>query len=208
MTSASSSAGVPLVVGILVFPEVDLLDATGPAEVFGAVAATTAAAGFRVMTIAQTSAPVRTTVGVRLLPDSTVDEVVHLDLLVVPGGDGSRRVVDDPSLLQSARTLTERADRVLSVCTGARVLAALGLLDGCDVTTHHSAVEEIAQRAPTAALRPHRRYTDNGAVLTAAGVTAGIDLALHVVDQTYDLAAAEATARYLEHPWQQATPVR
>jgi len=208
MTSVSPSPGVPPLVGILVFPEVDLLDATGPAEVFGAVAATTATAGFRVKTIAQTSAPVRTTVGVRLLPDSTVDEVLHLDLLVIPGGDGSRRVVDEPSLLQAVRTLTTRADRVLSVCTGARVLAALGLLDGRGVTTHHSAFAEIGQRAPTAILRPHRRYTDNGAVLTAAGVTAGIDLALHVVDQTYGLLAAEATARYLEHPWQQAPPVR
>ncbi|NBB88102.1 MAG: DJ-1/PfpI family protein [Bacteroidetes bacterium] len=208
MTSASSSPGVPLVVGILVFPEVDLLDATGPAEVFGAVTAATATAGFRVKTIAQTQAPVRTTAGVRLLPDSTVDEVAHLDLLVIPGGDGSRRVVDDPSSLRSARTLAARADRMLSVCTGARVLAALGLLDGCDVTTHHSAFAEIAQQAPTAVLHPHRRYTDNGAVLTAAGVTAGLDLALHVVDQTYGLVAAEATARYLEHAWQQAPPAR
>jgi len=204
MPSAASTSALPLGVGILVFPEVDVLDATGPAEVFGAVGAATASAGFRVSLVAQGPAPVRTTVGVRLLPDCTVSEIEHLDLLVVPGGDGSRRVVDEAAHLQAVRTLTQRASRVLSVCTGARILAALGLLDGREVTTHQSALGEIAERAPTAVLRPRYRYTDNGAVLTAAGVTAGIDLALHVVGQTYGRPVATATARYLEHAWRQA----
>lgn len=207
MTSALSSASAPRAVGILVFPDVDVLDATGPAEVFGAVAAATSTAAFRVRMLAQTAAPVRTTVGVQLLPDCTVDEVGHLDLLVVPGGEGARQVVDDTWHLQAIRTVVQRSTRVLSFCTGARILAALGLLNGCHATTHHSAFGELAQRAPDAVLRPDQRYTDNGMVLTAAGVTAGLDLALHVVAQTYGLSAAEDTARYLEHTWQQAAPI-
>lgn len=208
MASASSYPTTPVSVGILIFPEVDLLDATGPAEVFGSVAPATTTAGFRVSLIAQTPASIRTTVGVQLLPDRTVDDVAQLDLLVVPGGNGSRVLVDDARQLQSVRMIVQRTSQVLSVCTGARILAALGLLDGCDVTTHRTALAEIAERAPTAVVHPDHRYTDNGAVLTAGGVTAGMDLALHLVAQRYGRPAAEATAAYLEHTWQRVPQSR
>jgi len=189
-------------VGIFVFPQVDLLDATGPAEVFTAVNQATEQPGFAVQLVSFSMNPILTTAGVRLLPDLTDREAGALDVLVLPGGAGSRAVADDEDACERLRALSSRAARVMSVCTGARLLAALGLLGGCAVTTHYSAREELAARAPEARIEPDRRYTDNGRILTSAGVTAGLDLSLHLVAAHFGEPAAEATATYLAHGWQ------
>ncbi len=191
------------IVSIFVFEDVDLLDVAGPAEVFGATNDVTGEALFSVQLVAQHEAPVRTTCGVQLMPDLVIADDHFPDVLILPGGEGSRAVAASGVAQEMLVWLSKRSGVTLSVCTGARILAAAGLLSGMHVTTHHSALDEIAALAPEAIVESDARYTDNGRILTAAGVTAGIDLSLHLVARLLDLDTANAVADYLEHSWQQ-----
>ena len=141
-----------------------------------------------------------------VLPDYALDQCPAPSVLVIPGGPGSRALLRQPSLLEWVRTRASRAEVTLSVCTGARVLGAIGLLDGLRVTTHHAHLEELAAIAPQAIIDPSRRFHDHppaaarGRIVTAAGISAGIDASLHVVGMLLGDDAATATARQMEYP--------
>lgn len=197
-----------LQVAVMLFPDVEELDLTGPFEVFAALNETGAEPGTQVFTVADTPSSVRARHGLRLVPDFTFERCPRPDVLVLPGGAGTRALLGRPSLLEWIRTRSHTAQATLSVCTGALLLAKAGLLDGLVVTTHADGLAELAALAPAARIDATQRFHDNahptgpGRLVTSAGVAAGLDAALHVVSLLYDAATAARVARYLEYPSQ------
>lgn len=190
---------------MLAFDQMELLDFAGPYEVFTTAERVHARQGgapgrFRVLTASPDGRPVQARAGLRLLPDTALAEAPHTDWLLVPGG-----VVD--ALLDDATTLGRLAHRAetarctASVCTGAFVLAAAGIVRGGEVTTHWEDAQDLARRWPALEVRPERRWIDRGRTVTSAGIAAGIDMALHLVAREAGPALAQATARQMDTPW-------
>ncbi len=179
---------------ILVFNGMELLDFAGPAEVFGA-------AGFRVDAVAATRDPVRSMGLVTVTPRYTFEDCPRSDVIVVPGGNAGA-VARDKRVTDWLVRASKDTDVTLSVCTGAFVLATAGLLDGKEATTHWSGVGKLGREFPKITVRKDRRVVDTGKVVTSAGVSAGIDGALHVVERLLGRPKATTTARYMEYNWQ------
>ncbi len=189
----------PLTVGILIFPGVELLDFTGPAEVF--VVAREARL-FRVATVAETREPLRSMGDLEIVPTHAYADAPPFDVIVVPGGAMRNVTAAGIAWIQAA---SARARITMSVCMGALLLAKAGLLDGLEATTHHWGLEALGRLAPTCRVVEGRRFVDAGRIVTTAGVTAGIDGALHVVERLFGKEAAAWTAdEWMEHP--RATP--
>lgn len=192
-------------VGILVFDGVEVLDFCGPFEVFattvmpGADPLDEAARPFRVLTIAEKAGAVRCTGGLLVQPHHTIADHPPLDILVVPGGYGTRREVSNDRLLDWIAGQNERTELTTSVCTGTFLLAARGILDGLPATTHWASIERLRMTYPAVEVREGVRFVDNGRVLTSAGVSAGIDMALHVVGRLLGEEVASTTARRMEY---------
>ena len=124
------------------------------------------------------------------------------DLLLVPGGQGTRKEMHNPALIEWIKQASTKAELVLSVCTGALLLAKAGLLDGLEATTHHGATDLLRQVAPKTTVHADRRFIDDGQVVCSAGIAAGIDKSLYVVARLLGWEVAEKTARQMEYPWQ------
>ncbi|MER8043546.1 GlxA family transcriptional regulator [Streptomyces sp. NPDC094032] len=184
---------------VVLFDGVQSLDVTGPVEVFsggGRVAGVPDA--YPIRTASLDGGPVRTCSGLRLLPDSGLAEAVAdgpPHTLLVPGGEGTRH--PDPALVDWLRAQGPRAERLVSVCTGALLLAEAGLLDGHRVTTHWIACAQLAREHPAVEVDPDRIFVRDGRLATSAGVTAGIDLALALVEEDLGRDAALTVARHL-----------
>ncbi|MEU3141846.1 GlxA family transcriptional regulator [Nocardiopsis alba] len=179
------------------FDRVQSLDVTGPLEVFHGAASIPGHAhrAPRVVTASPDGAPVRTDSGLTLLPDTALDRVGAIDTLVVPGGPGTR--TPDPRLVTWVAERAPHARRVASVCTGAFVLAEAGLLDGRRATTHWDHCATLARRFPDITVDPDPIFVRDGPITTSAGVTAGIDLALALVEDDLGADAALLIARHL-----------
>ncbi|MEU7137448.1 GlxA family transcriptional regulator [Streptomyces sp. NPDC046261] len=181
---------------IILYEGVQSLDVTGPLEVFHGAGVLAGDPGtYRVRTATVDGAPVRTGSGLRLAPDTALGECGAADIVLVPGGDCMTGA--DPRLLDWLRRNGPRAGRLVSVCTGAFLLAAAGLLDGRRATTHWAFCEDFARRYPAVRLDPEPVFVRDGAVATSAGVTAGIDLALALVEEDHGRRTALAIARHL-----------
>ncbi|MBV6698527.1 DJ-1/PfpI family protein [Kitasatospora aureofaciens] len=181
---------------VVLYDGVQSLDVTGPLEVFaGAGTAAGEPDAYRVTTAAQGGEPVRTCSGLRLLPDEDLADVGPVHTLVIPGGDGTRD--PDPALVARIRELAGRAERVVSVCTGAFLLAAAGLLAGRRATTHWAYCDALARRFPDIEVDPDPIHVRDGHIATSAGVTAGIDLALALVEEDLGRDTALLIARHL-----------
>ncbi|MEU4656008.1 DJ-1/PfpI family protein [Streptomyces sp. NPDC023723] len=203
---------VERLVVIVLFDGVDLLDVTGPPEVFSlARRETREAAGYEVALVAETKEPVVTAAGVRVLPDVTFEELRtrSVDTLVVPGavesgGDGRVRAVVDPVVVERVGELAARTRRVTSVCVGAHVLAACGLLDGKRATTHWSTARQLAADHAAVRVDPDPIFIRDGDVWTGAGISACLDLSLALVADDLGEAVALRVARqlvmYLKRP--------
>ncbi|QFZ73243.1 helix-turn-helix domain-containing protein [Streptomyces fagopyri] len=179
---------------VVLFDAVQSLDVTGPTEVF-AGAETCRAGSYRVRTASLDGAPVRTSSGLTLVPDGTLAEAPAPHTLLVPGGRGTRR--PDPRLTGWLREHGPRADRLVSVCTGALLLARAGLLDGRRATTHWAYCDRLARDHPAVRVDPDPIYVRDGRVSTSAGVTSGIDLSLALVEDDLGREAALTVARHL-----------
>ena len=166
--------------GILLFDDAEELDFAGPWEVF-TMAAKMKGEG-TVVTIAEHDRPVRCAKGLRVLPDHTFTNAPALDVVLVPGGQGTRREDKNPVLLEFLRAAGARARWVTSVCTGAALLAAAGLARGKRITSHWAYLDTLRERGDVTVLEG-RRYVRDGNVVTAAGVSAGIDMALWLVGE-------------------------
>lgn len=197
--SVPASAPIARKVAILIYDGVELLDFAGPGEVFAA----TGEPAFEVFTVAPTAGPVTSQGFLTLTPEHTFADSPWPEVLVVPGGN-TRNLMNDEATLAWVAKVAEKADLVLSVCTGAMVLARAGVLDGLEATTHSRAVDYLAEIAPQTTVVRDRRFVDNGRVITAAGVSAGIDAALYAVEKLVGPKTAGGTARYMEYAWQPA----
>jgi transcriptional regulator GlxA family with amidase domain len=195
-------ADQPLSVGILIFDDVEVLDFCGPFEVFSSARAADAAeatALFRVFTVAERADVVRCRGNLLVQPHFTIADHPPIDLLVVPGGWGTRREARNAALLDWIAAQDQGSTLTLSVCTGAFLLAARGLLDGKPATTHWASLDRLAEGYPAIEVRRDVRFVDARHVVTSAGVSAGIDMALHVVERLRGPAVAAATARKMEY---------
>lgn len=193
--------------GIVVFDGVEVLDFAGPFEVFSRTRLepgpgsrrTEESAPFRVFTVAASRDPIRATGGLQVIPTFALHDAPAIHLLVVPGGFGTRPLLEDEPFLQWIRARAAQATHVTSVCTGSLVLAAAGLLRGRRATTHWGALGLLARLDPTVTVEEDRRVVHDG-VLTSAGVAAGIDMALDLVEHLHGRAIADETAAYIEYP--------
>lgn len=186
-------------VAILIFDEVEVLDFAGPFEVFAVADELHGHEPFHTFTVAVKPGTIRARNGLKLIADFSLENCPPPHVLIVPGGVGTRPLLQQPALLEWLRGRARKAEIVMSVCTGALVLAQAGLLDGLRVTTHHENLAMLAELAPGATVDASRRFHDNGHILTAAGISAGIDCSLHVVARLLGPAAAETTMRYMEY---------
>jgi transcriptional regulator GlxA family with amidase domain len=183
------------VVVFVVFDGVKMLDVTGPAEVFAD--ASRFGAGYRLSYVSASGEPVRASVGVRLPVDGPADRAPDPDTLVVAGGDALVEAPVPPDLVAAVRELAPRGRRVVSICTGSFVLAAAGLLDGRRATTHWRHAARLARAHPGVRVEPDALFVEDGGVFTSAGVSAGMDLALSLVEQDHGADLARTVARDL-----------
>lgn len=190
-------------IGILIFDDAEELDFVGPWEVFTMTNEVFAREGKErphdVMLIAERIAPVRCAKGMRVLPDIMVADCAALEVLLVPGGMGTRREAENVSLLGWIDRIARTCQWVTSVCTGALLLTAAGPAMGRRVTTHWNFVEQLRARDEASEVVEHVRYVRDGNIVTAAGVSAGIDMALWLVGQLHGAAVARAVQRAMEY---------
>jgi transcriptional regulator GlxA family with amidase domain len=196
-------------VAIVIFDDVEVLDFCGPFEVFGVCGRRSGITPFEVHTVAERRPVIaRNKLNVNptyLFADADAPKP---DIVVVPGGYGTRREMHNPVVLDWVLKAQRDAELLLSVCTGALILGAAGLLDGLEATTHYGAYDELRKAAPSCIVRTDQRYVDSGAVVTSAGVSAGIDMALHVVERLHGTDVAQETARYMEYEGRYAEAAR
>src|ERR1700756_1515508 len=164
------------ILGVVLFPGFELLDVFGPLEAFGNLPGL-----FRVVMVAGTAGPVPKAQGPRAVADHGFADCPRLDLILVPGGIGTREAVEDPVLLAWLARRAAEAEIVTSVCTGAALLARAGLLDGRRATTNKAFFQWVADQGPKVGWVRQARWVDDGKFVTSSGVSAGIDMALHVV---------------------------
>ena len=192
-------------VGILIFDDVEVLDFAGPFEVFSRTRMrpgvesrrSSEGAPFNVYSVARIKEPVIATGGLEIQPRYDFTHCPPVDLLVVPGGWGTRRLLDNDDTLSWIRKVAEGGARITSVCTGSLLLAKAGLLKNKAATTHWGALETLAALDPTIKVC-RKRYVDQG-IVTSAGISAGIDMALYVVGELLGPEVSEDTARYMEY---------
>jgi transcriptional regulator GlxA family with amidase domain len=185
-------------VAILLFDDVEVLDFAGPFEVF-AVTGQPPSKAFIVTTVGLSHRTVTARNGLKVTPDHSLEDCPQPEILVVPGGFGTRALVNNHVLIQWILKVSGGAEVTMSVCTGALLLAKAGLLDGLRVTTHHSALDLLRQMAPGAVVDPGARFHDNGRIVTAAGISAGIDCSLHLVGRLLGDEVSAATAAHMEY---------
>ena len=181
--------------GILLFPEMEELDFVGPLEAFG-MYAKYFNKDWQVVTIAQTHDTVPGAKGMKVVPDHSFDDCPSLDVLVVPGGQGTEREVDNAALISFVQQQAERCRYTTSVCTGAFIMERAGLLAGRKATTHWASVNRLRELGVDVV---NERFVHEGNVITAAGVSAGIDMALYVVGLLSDAQTARNVQKAMEY---------
>jgi transcriptional regulator GlxA family with amidase domain len=189
-------------VAIVVFDEVEVLDFAGPYEVFATTKEDTSEPPFNVYLVAEEKRPINARNRFTVVPQYTFGDCPPPHIVVVPGGYGTRAQMKNPVMLDWLKAQNQRVDLMTSVCTGSLVLGSAGLLDGLKATTHHSEYDLLAKVAPSAVVKRGVRFVDNGAIITSAGVQAGMDMALHVVGRLCGEETALATAQNMEYLWQ------
>ena len=180
-------------VAILIFDGVQIIDYTGPYEVLGQ-------AHFNVFTVSEKGTKITTSMGMSVNPAFSFETSPDPDILVLPGGDVNA-VVANPRIIDWVRRKSAAAQHVMSVCNGAFILAKAGLLDGLSATTFYGLIGELRATAPKVKVVTDQRFVDNGKIITSAGLSSGIDAALHLVEKIKGRGKAEALALHLEYDW-------
>jgi transcriptional regulator GlxA family with amidase domain len=193
-------------VGIVIFDDVEVLDFCGPYEVFCAVRMNEEKrrdepSPFEVSLVAETSDPVVAHGGMKVIPDHTFQSCPKLEVLVVPGGWGTRRELKNPAMLDWLRQRAAEVETLTSVCTGSMLLGFAGLLDGRHATTHWKSLDWMRESFPSVMVAYDQHVVEDGRVLTSAGISAGIDMALKTVTRYCGEAVARATAKHMEYPY-------
>lgn len=187
-------------VAILIFDDVEVLDFCGPFEVFGVTGRNNNPKPFHVYTVAEKS-PITARNGLSVNPTYSLDNCLPPDILLVPGGYGTRREMHNAKVINWIQGQFPKVELMLSVCTGALMLGKAGLLDGLSATTHFGAEDELREAAPHTTLCMRERYVDNGKVITSAGISAGIDMALYTVGRLLGADVAAETAHHMQYDY-------
>ena len=193
-------------VGIILFNDIEVLDFCGPFEVFSATRLNeeerrSEPSPFEVSLISETLSPVTTTGGMKVLPQYTFENCPTIDILVVPGGMGTRKELNNPVMLDWLRKRAAEVEILTSVCTGSMLLGFAGLLNGLHATTHWRSLDWMRDSFPEVIVEYEQHIVSDGSVLTSAGISAGLDMALKVVARYYGEAIAQATAAHMEYPF-------
>jgi len=186
-------------IGIVLFSNVEELDAVGPWEVFGYWTRAHTEDGWAVSTLSRDGEPVRCAKGLVITPDHAYADAPSYDMLVYPGGQGTRPLLRDDTELTWVREQRAKVGLLTSVCTGSLVYAAAGLLSGRPATTHWNALTELAALDPTIEIRDEERFVDDGDIVTSSGVSAGIDMALHLVARLAGVERARQVRRGIQY---------
>jgi putative intracellular protease/amidase len=181
-------------VAILLFDHVQIIDYSGPWEVFGE-------AGFKVFTVADKAAPITTVFSQKVTPNYSFENSPRADILLVPGG-GVGDASNNPKLIKWIQDNARESSYVMSVCTGAFLLAKAGLLDGLSATTVRGGIDRLAEAAPKSTVVYDQRYVDNGKIITTAGLSSGIDGAFHLLSKIVGEGEAQRTALGMEYRWE------
>ena len=198
-----NDSGATRNVAVFVFDDVEVLDFAGPFEVFSVTGHTRDLQPFDVYTVGEKPGEVQARNHLSVTPRFSFGDCPPPDILVIPGGYGTRPLLENKRVLDWIQTCAEDAELVLSVCSGALLLAKLGMLDALGATTHESALDELRALSPTTRVETGERFVDNGKVVTSAGVAAGIDMSFHIVERLMGEKIALETARYIEYDWRQ-----
>lgn len=192
-------------VGILIFDDVEVLDFCGPFEVFSVARNSGSTSDddalFRAVTIAEEDRVINCRGGLLVQPHYTIADHPDLDILVVPGGQGTRRERHNQRLLDWITVQDNQLELLTSVCTGAFLLAEAGKLDGLQATTHWASVDHMRETYDDVDMQADTRFVDQGRIITSAGISAGIDMALHIVERLHGHDTAAWTARRMEYDW-------
>jgi transcriptional regulator GlxA family with amidase domain len=186
-------------IAIAIFDDAEELDWAGPWEVLAAWAARWPDDDVEVFTVADRTEPIRCAKGLRVLADHTWSTAPPMNVLVYPGGQGTRRQLGDEEVRARLRGIASGGTLMTSVCTGSLVYADAGLLDGRPATTHWASLDLLGELGSEVAVRPEDRFVDSGDVITAAGVSAGIDMALHLVARLHSPERAREVRRYIQY---------
>ena len=186
--------------GILIFDDVEVLDFCGPFEVFSVTGYQRNERPFKIFTVAENS-PVIARNGLSVNPTYLLSDDVRIDILLVPGGMGTRREISNKRLIAWIKKRAAQAELILSVCTGSLLLAKCGLLKGLDVTTHHGAIDLLTELASDSRVFADRRFIDNETIILSSGISAGIDMSLYTVAKLLGKEMARETAEHMEYDW-------
>lgn len=192
----------PRTVGILIYDHVEVLDFAGPFEVFAGIYTPESKPLFKVLTIAPENRVITCSGGLLVQPHHSLEGHPALDIVIIPGGY-VETVKQDRRVLDWIIGVEQRTEVLASVCTGAEILAEIGLLDDGPATTHWSNIERMRQRYARIEMLPDQRIVDRGHMITSAGVSAGIDMALHIVARLHGAETARDAARAMEYDWAQ-----
>ncbi len=193
-------------VGIVLFENIEVLDLCGPFEVFSVTRLDEdkrreEPSPFEVVLVAEHPGPVTTAGGMQVIPHYTFAECPPLDILVVPGGWGTRKELNNPTMLDWLRRRAAEVETLTAVCTGSMLLGFAGLLNGLHATTHWRSLGWMRDSFPPVTVESAQHVVEDGRVLTSAGISAGIDMALRVVARSCGEEVARATARHMEYPY-------
>jgi transcriptional regulator GlxA family with amidase domain len=191
-------------VGVFLFNNVELLDFAGPYEVFSVTSELNDYQLFTTFTITPYGDEIKTVNGLKVIPDYSFDNHPAMDILIIPGGVGTKEAMNKPAVLEWLQRNYETAKITFSVCSGARLLGKLGLLDNLESITHHEVIPHLQEIAPQTIINRAQRFVDNGKVMTSAGISAGIDLSLYVVEKLCGIEVKNKTMVYMEYgDWEQ-----
>ena len=193
-------------VGIVLFEDIEVLDFCGPFEVFSVTRLNEERrreepSPFEVLLVVESPGPVTTTGGMKVIPHSTFEHCPHLDIVVSPGGWGTRRELKNPIILNWLRERAAEVETLTAVCTGSMLLGFAGLLDGLHATTHWRSLDWMRESFPLVTVEYGKHVVQDGKVFTSAGISAGIDMSLKVVAHYFGEAIARATARHMEYSY-------
>jgi transcriptional regulator GlxA family with amidase domain len=200
-------------IGIVIFDDVEVLDFCGPFEVFSVTRLIEdrrreQPSPFEVLLVAEFDGPVTTSGGMKVLPDITFDSCPPLDILVVPGGWGTRIEMKKDAMLSFVVARAAQVETLASVCTGSLILGSAGLLDGLRATTHWRSLGLMQELFPNVTVESESHVVEQGKVITSAGISAGIDMALRVVARYCGETVARSTARHMEYPFPESNARR
>lgn len=188
-------------VDIFIFDDVEVLDFAGPFEVFSVTDWQKDPKPFHVSLVAEKPGPVMARNGFSVNPHFSFSDHHPADIIIVPGGFGTRREMHNPVVLDWVKQHAKNGTMILSVCTGSLILGAAGLLDGLKATTHHLRYDLLQETAPRCSVQRQQRVVDAGNIVTSGGIAAGIDMSFYVVARLLGEQTARETAEYMEYPW-------